>query len=369
MLREQCWDELLLPLMTSVLSIAGQHAVSVEGSSLLTLVRVDDVLRACGCFRPSEPLKIYGFGCIGGVRGLFADQLDRVLRINSAFLCVDEVAVSVIHDMIFSFAVTIIKNAVLNAKVITSAPPAYHDERRNEQLFLSEVVIANLAATLPLKVLQTSTEEPPSNLTSSLTREPLQVITVKHVIDALKACLSGDLLSYACNTVDETIERFDLQRFTHSTVSSEATLGSASRLQLSPEILWFALTSTLLVGEKAFTITMDALIGLTAACEYLSIEIFELSGTKCKEQDDSEFKCITAEHVCQAIRSDPELDLAFPGVIRQGGFDTDLGWLQTLREQEHDTIAIIRKRVIDWLMCAKKLIENTLQIVNQFSIP
>jgi hypothetical protein len=318
MLREQCWDELLLPLMTSVLSIAGQHAVSVEGSALLTLVRVDDVLRACACFRPSAPLTIYGFGCIGGQRGLLSSGIQAILESKHDDTSIDEIAISVLHDMILSSAFKISRCAM------------NHWHSHSVEVQLSEQNI--------------STDNRMDITAKSLS---IQLLTLDSVLHALHDCLTGTLSEDAFHAAIEAIK------------ANKISCGKRleQRSLLSPQILLLYLqeqsTSWLRcdpedpsVSSPAFQITEDALLALTRVCEFLASELLTFARQQCREEfranrptdddeDDEEedsdddmnerdidFKkfMITPHHILQAVSSDHELKTTFPGLIRQGGF-------------------------------------------------
>jgi hypothetical protein len=100
----------------------------------MMVVMVADVLKAIHAQRNLTnatqavgiPSQVYGFGYVGGIRGLLGENgILQVLHQIHPNLTIDEIALSVVHDMIVSMGVDVIKRALNGASTVVCRDGAY----------------------------------------------------------------------------------------------------------------------------------------------------------------------------------------------------------------------------------------------------
>ena len=332
------------------------------------LVLVDDALKAWNTSVPSTTLpihEVYGFGVPGVPRGLLAPALISILGIlnPSNKSGIDEIALSVVHDMIVTFAIKIVKHAQRYAKQLP-LNSSYLDRKtktmvRNEQLELDafSVVMKNssshqqmakkgrsltLKGIAPRRQAWTSfiyhqfpaTDDSDDGHSRKREASMLDdynegdgdidttmgsIITLEDIKRAVSACIKDAGLREHALTETNIAGKCKIfcDEITAGMILG-SSLGDDCGLAIAPPLVFFMLQGLSEFKHRgSISMTIEALIGLTKVMEYIAAEILEISSKECNKLIDEQ--CISPRHISNAFLGDEGLYGLFYGIIRNGG--------------------------------------------------
>jgi hypothetical protein len=272
------------------------------------VLSADDFLAALSGSRSEG--RVYGYGGSGGLRLIFVDSILKVLRHIDPAIGMDEIAVSIVHDMIVAIFADLSK---VVTKICTDVSNGFyphfidhpHLAGRNHPRHLSFPRLSAHLGEVPIPVV----------IYDAVSDENVfqinHVVTEKELIVAIKNIFSEIQSEEAISAGKKAVKSF------HASPASNrySDLGVHSELLFSPEIV--ALTATYLLPEgKNLKFSTSAIIFLTAVLEYVANEILDLCKTCIDDHSQTE---ITARDVYLAVRGDEQLDKLLPGTIRYGG--------------------------------------------------
>ena len=357
--RHFCIQNCLIPLLHSIEAVAPTVVIGDcpfrSGYSCAKLCLVDDVLTANGLTRlPSENSirhkEIYGFGYPGIPRCLLGHGLVHVLHQIEPDGKIDEVALSVIHDMVVSLIVRLVHNAKRVAKIVRLGHPLMdyrcdpNDEvklcdygfTKFERINWIETESATDGGSLQ-KAKEAWTSELyrevdfPDNdspngddtmrsrlqhlsATNSLTKR-VAIITFQNIQRIIPSCLCGQLEKHAQSEIIKALTKYKaVLHESELNIPLDGKTGRSSGLVMSPELV-FSMLQHLpeYQAPDSLSMTIEAAIALACITEYIAAEILELSAKL------AQGSVISPRNVMIAIKSDSELDSVFHGVIRNGG--------------------------------------------------
>ncbi len=306
MLRTKCWEDLVLPLLKSTYKNA--NVLKISDLPSIRLVTVNDALIACASRYPS-PIQVFGYGYMGGIRGLLIDGIQKVLEQVHPKFCIDEIAISVLHDIMISAGVDILRAAMFRSKLVNTG--------KFDKVSIGTISIDGIEQWKG--EVYVGRDDVHDSIDRTLT---VRLLTDSMILDAMQDRLCGEVAKHASREANTATNR--LHGNPPSINSSREIASKYFRdigVVLSPNMLLFALQS---LPEFNHTVhmTIEALVSLTMILEYICAEILELAGNACRDNEDI---CINSRHIYLAIRLDVELDAIFPGCIRQSG--TNPGYL------------------------------------------
>ena len=296
---------------------------------------VDDVLGAARRlnYAASAPgtTTVLGFGC-SRLRFLWSDTVKAVLKQVHPHTEIDHVAMSVMNDIMTHTLAMLVESAAGFAE--QSEPAEFRslnialpcssdtDAEPGFKVPLQSVLWHGAAAnTAPLQLLIPVAPDSrtgdyfdkfagdPNVSEQATTQQPITHDCIKR---AINACFDRELVRHAVSESVKYNSKFcnaklaQGQEYLESSNFYEA-IAPATGILFSPAI-------AALVARK-FTktpLSVDGAISLSAAVEYMSAEILELSGNSARNSKSS---VINQCHVAEAVVSDEELDVTYRGCI------------------------------------------------------
>jgi hypothetical protein len=174
--RMVCWAKLLIPLMKGIANITSVRPSAYEyaqgkrplpgqysNAKLVVLEDVFTVLQEMG-----YPQQVYGFGYPGVPRGILGNGVVDIMQhtLDSTY-SLDEIALSVLHDMLISKAVDIIQHAYSKVKKVPVAT-SFEDAATQrivcyEKMTLEEVqVLQKVESPAALESSASASAQPPT---------------------------------------------------------------------------------------------------------------------------------------------------------------------------------------------------------------
>eukprot|EP01033_Poteriospumella_lacustris_P008986 gene8986-6454_t len=272
-------------------------------------------------------LRVFGYGVVGNIRHLLGAQLAKVLLQIHLMLMLDEVAMSVLHDLV----VTTMLDVAGFAKA-----QSMQCGRLSATLKCGDAAAGEADQRRPWEY---SVYEVSAEGTEGM-GDVLPVVTMDDVLVAIRTIVCGDLARHAISECAKAVTKYRERNTTGNVPPPGMEMRHWAGLVLAPESVALIVDTYFGVGDVRLTV--EALICLAALTEYLSAELLELSGNVAMQHA---LNVISPIHVSMAILTDGEMTRLFPGMIRCGCHlslslqacnavhcEPDFAWLQTVDE-------------------------------------
>lgn len=275
----------------------------------LPLITCDHLLRIIPQILPrGKDLQVYGYGAVGNIRHLLSGSLLKVLKQVHATTTIDEVALSVIHDQVVTVAIDLLHSA-----------RTYHVEEpvtyRRYSMPISTVNASLASSGVPTDGI-VPWEFVFYDLCEDGEEKYANVITARDIVATIDLLIPGDLAKHAKSECMNAIRKLSVNRAAEEVFPIEPIekLRRACGLIVCPAAVTLIAQSS--PGLRDVRLSLGACVSLATVVEYLSAELFELSG---KAARDMESQTILPRHVNLAVQFDQELIRLFPGIVRNGG--------------------------------------------------
>eukprot|EP01033_Poteriospumella_lacustris_P013250 gene13250-9491_t len=247
-------------------------------------------------------LRVFGYGVAGNIRHLLGAQLAKVLPQVHSKLMLDEVAMSVVHDLVVTTMLDVAGFAKAHSMQCgrLSATLKCGDAAAGE---------ADQYRSWEYSVYEVSADG------TEGAGDVLPVVTMDDVLMAIRTIVCGDLARHAISECARATETYHERNIADkAAVPPGMEMRQWTGLDIAPESI--ALIVDTYFGVGNVRLTVEALICLATLTDYLSGELLELSGNATK---DSGRNVISPHHLSLAILYDGELLRLCPGMIRYGG--------------------------------------------------
>jgi hypothetical protein len=245
-------------------------------------------------------LRVFGYGVAGNIRHLLGAQLAKLLPQVHLTLMMDEVAMSVVHDLV----VTTMLDVAGFAKA-----QSMQCGRLSATLKCGDAAAGEADQRRPWEY---SVYEVSADGTEGA-GDVLPVVTMDDVLMAIRTIVCGDLARHAISECARATKKYHERNATGNVPPPGMQMRHWAGLVFAPESV--ALIVDTYFGVGNVRLTVDALICLTVLIEYLSAELLERSGNATRQH---EMNVISPIHVSMAILTDREMIRLFPGMIRCG---------------------------------------------------
>lgn len=293
-------DDVITPLVSTATLLCLQEVTADDGEGFVPAITVNDVLVSIPSALPSSNISVYGFGAPGDVRVLLGDTLITVLKQIHPSLSMDEVALSVLHDMI----VKVLVDVALMARQVTLLCG-----RRAGEAVSFVKLRSVVGGALQREVCSD---------------EHVMVTTASDVETAITTVLKKELAKAALGKCKTVVRSVDLSK------GSELP----QWLNVSPDMILYVLQAQPSTSG-VINLSLDALVFLMSVVQYVCDEVLELSGNGCLDYGVSS---LTSRHIMMAVRNDEELNRLFPGVFRDGGVLPNINGALILRASDRSSL-------------------------------
>lgn len=257
-------------------------------------------------------LRVFGYGVAGNIRHVLGPQIQMVLIQVHPWAMLEEVAMSVVHDLVVT--------TMLDVARCAKAQSTQRGHRR-ATVHCGHPAPAEASKLRPWEysVYEVQPAEgeggDPDDDAAAVT-----VVTMDDVLAAMHTLLPTPLTEQILRECTRALSRYHQQR--ENTANGVIPVpGMEIRswigLTFAPELIALIVDTFFGVGDVCLTI--EALISLTATAELLAAKLFELSGNVAKEEDDHSDIIIAPHHLSMAILRENTLRALYPGCwIRYG---------------------------------------------------
>ena len=335
------------------------------------VVLVDDVLRAIHYIGPTctVPIgRVYGFGVPYVPKGLLGPSLLTLLRrVDADQRGINEIALSVVHDMLVTCSIDVLRSAQRYGKQlpvgITYCDRATSCLLRNDKVDISPL-FGNIegdnshaakrgrgsngsilhqskqgwkssiyhqshasetnGSSLGKKRESSSMHEDScdDDVDVSNSSSDVFMITSADILRAIREKIVNDtVLNYAMQHIRAAQgkwRQYCSQHVPTTGLNVDSSLASLCGLTIAPQLVFYMMQFLPEFSHRgSISMTIDALIGLTALIEYLAEEILQISVYRCDKR--SHEQCLSPRQIKLALDADNGMRSIFPGNIRNGG--------------------------------------------------